>query len=204
MKVSSTPAGGVYRFGPFRLDLGRQELLRGGEPVPLTPKAFDTLRVLVEADGAVVPKEELLALVWRDRFVEESVLSQNVYTLRKILAEGDEGRSYILTVPRRGYRLAVPVDRWAETSEATTAEQPAPPPPLAGPAAGLADGFVERRKTAPVAVTLPAAPPPEAARRRPLRLVLAGAAALVLVAAVLLAVAARSRPRPEPPGSLRV
>src|SRR5687768_944941 len=58
----STTAG--YAFGPFRLDLHRQELRRGDEPVPLTPKAFDTLRVLVEADGAVVPKEELLALVW--------------------------------------------------------------------------------------------------------------------------------------------
>src|SRR5438270_11342317 len=67
--------------------------------------------MLVEADGAVVPKEELLAAVWRDKFVEESVLSQNVYTLRKVLAEGDEGRSYILTVPRRGYRLTVPVER---------------------------------------------------------------------------------------------
>src|SRR6185295_4096235 len=112
MKASAaSPLTAGYAFGPFRLDLQRQELQRGAEPVPLTPKAFDTLRVLVEADGAVVPKEELLALVWRDRFVEESVLAQNVYTLRKVLAEGDEGRTYILTVPRRGYRFAVAVER---------------------------------------------------------------------------------------------
>ena len=112
MKPSAaSPLTGGYAFGPFRLDPQRQELRRGAEPVPLTPKAFDTLRVLVEAEGAVVPKEELLALVWRDRFVEESVLSQNVYTLRKVLAEGDDGRTYILTVPRRGYRFAVPVER---------------------------------------------------------------------------------------------
>src|SRR5262245_30468104 len=111
MKVPSAPLPSGYVFGPYRLDLQRQELRRGDEPVPLTPKAFDTLRVLVEAEGAVVPKEELLALVWRDRFVEESVLSQNVYTLRKVLAEGDEGRTYILTVPRRGYRFAVAVER---------------------------------------------------------------------------------------------
>src|ERR1044072_4521201 len=108
---AASPLTAGYAFGPFRLDLQRQELRRGAEPVPLTPQAFDTLRLLVEAEGAVVPKEELLALVWRDRFVEESVLSQNVYTLRKVLAEGDEGRTYILTVPRRGYRFAVPVER---------------------------------------------------------------------------------------------
>src|ERR1044072_5450308 len=112
MKPSAaSPLTAGYAFGPFRLDLQRQELRRGAEPVPLTPKAFDTLRVLVEAEGAVVPKEELLAVVWRARFVEESVLSQNVYTLRKVLAEGGEGRTYILTVPRRGYRFAVPVER---------------------------------------------------------------------------------------------
>jgi DNA-binding winged helix-turn-helix (wHTH) protein/TolB-like protein/Tfp pilus assembly protein PilF len=100
----------IYAFGPFRLDVARQELTRGDEPVPLTPKAFDTLRLLVEAAGAVVTKEALLAEVWRDRFVEESVLSQNVYTLRKVLAEGGGG-GYILTVPRRGYRLGVDVER---------------------------------------------------------------------------------------------
>ena len=101
----------TYVFGPFHLDLARQELRRDGQPLALTPKAFDTLRVLVEAGGAVVTKDELLTIVWRDRFVEESVLSQNVYTLRKVLAEGDDGRTYILTVPRRGYRFAVPVER---------------------------------------------------------------------------------------------
>src|SRR4029453_5963097 len=104
MKVSSA-ALAAYRFGPYRLDLQRQELRRGDAHIPLTPKAFDTLRVLAEADGAVVPKEELLALVWRDRFVEESVLTQNVYTLRKVLSEGEEGRPYFLTRPRRGSPL---------------------------------------------------------------------------------------------------
>ena len=107
-------AGGeglVYSFGPYRLDLVRQELRRGEEVVALTPKAFDTLRILVEAGGAVVPKEEILATVWHDRFVEESVLSQNVYTLRRVLDEGNGGRPYIVTVPRRGYRLGVPITR---------------------------------------------------------------------------------------------
>ena len=108
---SAVGAGLVYSFGPYRLDVARQELRRGDEVISLTPKAFDTLRMLVEAGGAVVAKEEILATVWQDRFVEESVLSQNVYTLRKVLDEGNGGRPYILTVPRRGYRLGVPITR---------------------------------------------------------------------------------------------
>jgi DNA-binding winged helix-turn-helix (wHTH) protein/TolB-like protein/Flp pilus assembly protein TadD len=215
---AAPPLTAGYAFGPFTLDLQRQELRRGAEPVPLTPKAFDTLRVLVEADGAVVPKEELLALVWRDRFVEESVLSQNVYTLRKVLAEGDDGRTYILTVPRRGYRFAVPVERLSGEHALPDAEAAGATPPggsvvtaaAAGPAtqvtavsAGFdtADaGAVQSAWTGPErrAAARPAERP---LRRRPL--LLAGLAAVLLLAA-LLAIAARWRPDEAPSGTLRV
>ena len=220
MKAPAAPtltAG--YAFGPFTLDLQRQELRRGAEPVPLTPKAFDTLRVLVEADGAVVPKEELLALVWRDRFVEESVLSQNVYTLRKVLAEGDDGRTYILTVPRRGYRFAVPVERLsgehalpdAEASVASSTPAAAGrviATPSDGPAVQVAavGAGTGELTTVSSAWTGPerrssARPAPRPSRRRPL--LLAGLAAVLLIAA-LLAIAARWRPEPATPGTLRV
>jgi DNA-binding winged helix-turn-helix (wHTH) protein/TolB-like protein/Flp pilus assembly protein TadD len=198
VKVSpASAAAAAYVFGPFRLDLQRQELRRGDEPIPLTPKAFDTLRVLVEAEGAVVPKEELLALVWRDRFVEESVLSQNVYTLRKLLADGDEGRAYIVTVPRRGYRLAVPVER-------LSGELAVPP---AGHHAGAVG--VEAPVSAPIVPGAPAAPPfgrrASEVESRPgvsaglRRRLAAGLAAVTLLGVVALAIAARSR-TPQPAG----
>ena len=99
----------LYEFGPFRLDTAEQSLLRDGKPVPLTPKAFETLVALVERNGHLVEKEELMKLVWSDAFVEESNLTNNVYALRKILGLGDNGRNYIETVPKRGYRFTAPV-----------------------------------------------------------------------------------------------
>src|SRR6266545_3767286 len=99
----------LYEFGPYRLDIAEQRLLRNGAPVPLTPKAFEMLVALVERSGHLVEKDELMKAVWSDAFVEESNLTNNVYELRKILGQGENGRSYIETVPKRGYRFAAPV-----------------------------------------------------------------------------------------------
>ncbi|HXT52352.1 MAG TPA: winged helix-turn-helix domain-containing protein, partial [Thermoanaerobaculia bacterium] len=216
---AASPLTAGYAFGPFQLDLQRQELRRGAEAVPLTPKAFDTLRVLVEAEGAVVPKDELLALVWRDRFVEESVLSQNVYTLRKVLAEGDDGRTYILTVPRRGYRFAMPVERLsgehplpdgvAATSAAATAADGVGPPAFDSAAtqvtavtAVTGSGEMRAAQSAWIGPERRASAPPQPSRRRPLLL---AALAAVLVLAAVLAIAARWHPEEPPaPGTLHV
>ena len=105
----STHSQHLYEFGPFRLDTVEKVLLRDGEPVPLTPKAFDTLVALVQRGGHLVKKDELMKVVWSDAFVEESNLTNNVYALRKMLGQGDNGRSYIETVPKRGYRFTAPV-----------------------------------------------------------------------------------------------
>ncbi len=110
-----------YHFGQFRIDAGERELLRDGEVVQLTQKAFDVLFVLVERSGRIVTKEELMTEVWPDAFVEEGNLSQNIYTLRKLLGETEAGDDYIKTVPRRGYRFAAPV---TETWEGDRAEIP--------------------------------------------------------------------------------
>ena len=75
-------------------------------PIPLTPKAFDTLLALVERRDRVVDKAELMRIVWPDSFVEEANLSQTIFVLRKTLGEGPDGRPFIDTVPRRGYRFA--------------------------------------------------------------------------------------------------
>lgn len=96
------------------LDRARRELLRHGEPVPLTPKAFDILLVLVAHAGQVVPKEVLLRDVWPDTVVEESNLTFQISMLRKALAGGARnGDRTIVTIPGRGYQLAAPVERMA-------------------------------------------------------------------------------------------
>lgn len=99
----------IYRFGDFSVDADQRVLLRAGKPVPLTPKLFDTLLILVENGGRIVGKEELMERLWPDTFVEEANLSVNIQQLRKAL--GDPARSplYIETVARRGYRFIAEV-----------------------------------------------------------------------------------------------
>lgn len=99
----------VYVFGPFRLDPLRRELTREGVPVPLTPKTLDVLLHLVRHRDRVVEKAELLREVWPDAVVEESNLSQHVFTLRKHLGDSSEEAQYVGTAPRRGYRFVAPV-----------------------------------------------------------------------------------------------
>ena len=85
--------------------------MEGKKKVPLTPKALQTLLVLVESHGRVIGKDELLARVWPDVFVEEATLAQNVFTLRKQLGDDRETALYIETVPKRGYRFVADVRR---------------------------------------------------------------------------------------------
>lgn len=101
----------IYKFGPFRLDTKDHVLLRDGEPVPLTLKSFKTLLVLVENSGRVVEKSEFLTQVWSKAFVEEANLTQQVFTLRKVLGTDQNGRQYIETVPKLGYRFAATVTK---------------------------------------------------------------------------------------------
>jgi adenylate cyclase len=84
-------------------------LRRDGTPVPLTPKAFDTLTYLVEHAGNVLDKEDLMRAVWPDIAVEENNLNQNISILRRALGEGRAEHRYIATVPSRGYQFVAPV-----------------------------------------------------------------------------------------------
>src|SRR5690349_1153610 len=117
-----------YEFGPFRLDVAKQRLLRDGMIVPVTAKVFQILLVLVERGGELVEKEELIERVWPDRFVEEGNLTQNISVLRRLLGESAAARDYIVTVPRRGYRFV------ADVKKITKAEAPPPPASDAAPA----------------------------------------------------------------------
>jgi DNA-binding winged helix-turn-helix (wHTH) protein/Tol biopolymer transport system component len=98
-----------YEFGPFRVDPGRQLLLRDGHPVPLTSKAFETLLALMQHGEQMVSKDELMKQLWPDTFVEESNLAQQISMLRKALGESPQDRRYIVTMPGRGYRFALKV-----------------------------------------------------------------------------------------------
>jgi DNA-binding winged helix-turn-helix (wHTH) protein len=98
-----------YAFGPFRLDTEERVLRRDSQPIALTPKAVETLLVLLQNAGRLVEKDELMKKVWADAFVEEGNLAKNIFTLRKVLGEYRAGQEYIETVPKRGYRFCVPV-----------------------------------------------------------------------------------------------
>ncbi len=94
-----------HDFGPFRVDAGRRLLLREGAVIPLTPKAFDILLVLLRNSDRVVAKEDLMNLVWPDTVVEENNLTRNISTLRKALEEGPDEHRFVVTVPGRGYQF---------------------------------------------------------------------------------------------------
>src|ERR1039457_3585972 len=114
----------TYEFGPFRYDAGQRLLFRGGDLVPLVPKAIETLHVLLERRGFVVEKSELMKLVWPDTNVEDVGLARNISLLRKALEDESEENPYIETIPRRGYRFAAQV---------STAEPANVPPPETEP-----------------------------------------------------------------------
>ena len=105
------PSSHVYTFGDFRLDTGKGSLYRNDQRLPLTPKVYDTLLLLVENSGRLVEKDEFMKRLWPDTFVGEDALAQNVSLLRKVFAESNHGTNYIVTVPKRGYRFVAPLER---------------------------------------------------------------------------------------------
>jgi len=108
----------LYEFGHFTLDALNRLLSRDGRPVPLQPKALDTLLLLVERWDEVLTKDELLQQLWPDSFVEEADLSQNIYVLRKALGQAEGGDELIRTVPKRGYRFVADVRELRDLEDA--------------------------------------------------------------------------------------
>jgi len=113
-----------YEFGPFRLDPSERQLLRAGQVMPLTPKVFDTLLLFVENSNLLLTKDEMLGRLWPDSFVEESNLAQNVSMLRRELGDQPDGKLYIETVPKRGYRFIAEVRLCAEERRGELAFSP--------------------------------------------------------------------------------
>jgi len=101
----------IYKFGPFLFDTRDHALLRDSESIPLTLKSFKTLLVLLENSGHVVERSELVEQVWPNTFVEEANLTQQVFTLRRLLGPDRNGGQYIKTVPKVGYRFTATVKK---------------------------------------------------------------------------------------------
>jgi TolB-like protein/DNA-binding winged helix-turn-helix (wHTH) protein/Flp pilus assembly protein TadD len=109
----------LYEFGPFHLDPAERKLLRSNEIVALTPKAFDTLVLLVRNSGHLMEKEKLIGMLWPNTFVEEGSLSNAIFLLRKALGEDP---AFIETVPRRGYRFTGAVRQFPGATTTTLPE----------------------------------------------------------------------------------
>src|SRR5437660_11545332 len=98
----------IYEFGAFRLEVHDGLLLRDGRTLPLPQKAFEMLLALVERNGHVVAKDDLMHRLWPDTFVEENNLTHYISLLRRTLSDAN-GRGLIETVPKRGYRFVAEV-----------------------------------------------------------------------------------------------
>lgn len=116
-------ASHVYYFGSFCLNQAERLLLCNGSPIPLTPKVFAVLLVLIENSGCLVTKDKFLKEVWPDTFVEEANLSVNIASLRKALDEGGAERQYIQTVTKGGYRFVASVSELSDESAGTVNTQ---------------------------------------------------------------------------------
>jgi len=116
----------IFVFGDCELDLDRFELRRGGQPRPVEPQVFDLLAVLIRERHRVVPKEELLDIVWGNRFVSESALTSRVKAARQAI--GDDGRNQrlIRTAHGRGYQFVASADEAAQPDPVASVP-PTPP-----------------------------------------------------------------------------
>jgi len=119
-----------YEFDAFRLIPSEHLLLRNGTPIPLPPKSFEVLVLLVERNGHLFEKDEMMRTLWPDSFVEEANLTHHIWIIRRALGEGENGQRYIRTVPRRGYRFVADVQTQSLvqqrelTAQAKTHESP--------------------------------------------------------------------------------
>ncbi len=140
----------ILEFDDFRLDPAEARLTRGGEVVPLAPKVFDLLLYLASNAGRLIEKDELLRALWPDSFVEEANLTVNVAALRRALGSQADGKAWIETIPKRGYRFLGAVKR-------TTTAGPEPEAPPAAVAAVAQPKRAFRWKAAAVTAAVLAA-----------------------------------------------
>lgn len=98
-----------YDFGEFRLDTKEKILLKKGEPVQITFRAYQVLNELVVNGGEIMTKDDLMEIVWGETAVEEGNLKNLVYSLRKTLGDDPGNSQFIQTLPKRGYKFVAEV-----------------------------------------------------------------------------------------------
>jgi DNA-binding winged helix-turn-helix (wHTH) protein/TolB-like protein/Tfp pilus assembly protein PilF len=178
-----------FRFGNFRIYPTEHLLLREGHAISLAPKVFDILLYLVQNSGHLVKRDALMDAVWPDSFVEETNLTVNISLLRKVLGNEDNGRPYIETVPRKGYRFQAEVSEEEETDGSPPEKPPATPvSSQPAPAVVVGGGAVGVAVTAPeIPSREPPSPQPLLApalvTRRPAGKILAFTAVAIALAA---------------------
>ncbi|MGE3467931.1 MAG: winged helix-turn-helix domain-containing protein, partial [Pyrinomonadaceae bacterium] len=111
----------LYEFGEFVLDPSERVLYKNGKTLDLPPRVFDTLLALVESNGRVISKDELMDRIWGDTVVEESNLTQNIYSLRQVFGKKN---NFIKTVSRRGYKFTAETRRVAVDDRPASREMP--------------------------------------------------------------------------------
>ena len=112
-----------FEFGGYRLDPVEHRLMRDAQVVALTPKAFETLRLLVENAGHLLEKDRLMEMLWAEAFVEEGNLADNISKIRQALGDSRKAPKFIETVSGRGYRFIADVEKVsAEIAEQLPAE----------------------------------------------------------------------------------
>ena len=109
----------LQRFAGFTVDTTRRRLLKDGQCVPVTAKAFETLRVLIEHGGQTLSKTELMNAVWGDTAVEENNLTQQISALRKAFGERPDDHRFIVTVPGHGYAFVAELETPASVAGPT-------------------------------------------------------------------------------------
>jgi DNA-binding winged helix-turn-helix (wHTH) protein/tetratricopeptide (TPR) repeat protein len=158
-----------YRFKSFLLNVAERQLLDADKLIPLTPKSFDTLVYLVERSGHLIEKEELMQSVWTDSFVEEGNLSRTIHDLRRALGQDKKGKTFIETVPTKGYRFVATVNEVHEPVSEPPALAGGPIAAMSRPPANA--GGSDLRKT-PLSVTDETIVPPANEQKHTTRIIL--------------------------------
>ncbi|MEO6390965.1 MAG: winged helix-turn-helix domain-containing protein [Pyrinomonadaceae bacterium] len=166
---------GFYEFGPFRIDSAGYQLWRDGVEIPLTPKTFQLLVLLIDHPGQTLSKDELMKAVWPDAIVEENNLADNISILRHALGDDRKAPQYIKTIQRRGYRFVARVKEWRDEEVDLMVATPAPE---------MRSVSAETHRTSPSTVAPDVTQIVATTRRGPNRVI------VVLVVAALIVVAA--------------
>jgi DNA-binding winged helix-turn-helix (wHTH) protein len=109
-------AARIYQFERFLLDERERLLVCDGQVIPLRNKVFETLCVLVRNPGRLMHKDELMKSLWPNITVEENNLQHNLSVLRRVFRQRNNGRKFIETVSRHGYRFVAPVHAFDDTT----------------------------------------------------------------------------------------